>query len=146
MNWQDPNGKNGNTCGLLLTRGRRYLQELRDLAARSSRISSGTLGKMRSKPVLLGMRHEKTMDSDVRKNTHSLWMPTEIVIVDDIQTYQLFDDLIIAAPRDMPPELEGEDKFQPYKNVLLIECNRVLCVTRVRTFDQSRSGAMPRVR
>jgi len=107
------NGKNGNISGLLLTWGLRFLQELRDLAARSSRISSDTIRKMMFKPVLLGMRHEKTMDPDVRKDTYSLWEPTEIVIVDDVHSYQLFDDLIIAAPRDMPPELEGEDKFQP---------------------------------
>ncbi|KAH0828805.1 hypothetical protein J3R83DRAFT_3253 [Lanmaoa asiatica] len=90
----------------LAGRERRFLQELRDLAARHTRISNDTISKMRFKPVLLGTRHDKTVNTRGWKNTWALWEPREIVIVDDIHTYQLFSDSIIAAPRDMPPELE----------------------------------------
>ncbi|KAI9455535.1 hypothetical protein HD554DRAFT_273220 [Boletus coccyginus] len=104
-----------------LAKPERFLQELRDLAARSTRISSDIISKMMSKPVLLGMRHN---NSDARKNTYSLWKPTEIVIVDDIHTYRLFGDLITAAPRDMHPELE--------EFYVLLGCRHLTKVVRER--------------
>ena len=66
---------------------------------------------MRSKPVLLGIRREKTTNTDEWKKAYSLREPKEIVIVNDIHTYQLFDDSIVVAPQDMPPELEGENEL-----------------------------------
>ena len=89
----------------------RFLQELRDLAARHTHISNDTISRMRSKPVLLGVRREKTTNPDGWKNTDSLWESKEIVIVNDIQAYQLFGDSIVAAPQNMPPELEGENEL-----------------------------------
>lgn len=86
----------------------RFLQELRDLAARHTRIPNNTISKMRLKPVLLGAQREKTTNTDGWNNNYSLFEPREIVIVNDIHTYQLFSDLIVAAPQNMPAELEGK--------------------------------------
>ena len=66
---------------------------------------------MRLKPVLLGVRREKITNPDGWKDTDLLWEPKEIVIVNDIDTYQLFGDSIVAAPQHMPPELEGENEL-----------------------------------
>ncbi|KAH0828719.1 hypothetical protein J3R83DRAFT_3128 [Lanmaoa asiatica] len=82
-----------------------FLQELRDLAAWRSRISNDTVNKMMLRPVLLSERGAKTTNLDKLEN-YPLWEPEEIVIVDDINTYQLFDGSVIAAPQDMSPELD----------------------------------------
>ncbi|KAF8555454.1 hypothetical protein OG21DRAFT_1483894 [Imleria badia] len=84
----------------------RFLQEVGDLASRHTRIPNSTVSKMRSEPVLLGVRRETTSSPERWETIYLLQEPREIVIVDDIHAYQLFGDSIIAAPRDMPPELE----------------------------------------
>ncbi|KAG6379359.1 hypothetical protein JVT61DRAFT_11822 [Boletus reticuloceps] len=82
-----------------------FLAELRDLAFWSGRIPNLTLDKMMSRPILLGIRRKKSHERGEYEYEHVLREPGEIVVADDIDTYQLFEDEIFVAPQDVP-ELE----------------------------------------
>ena len=77
-----------------------FLVELRDLASRSCRIPNNTLRKMMIKPILLGIRRKETTDGGGCGYERALREPGEIVIADDMDSYQLFGDTIFVAPRD----------------------------------------------
>lgn len=88
-----------------------FLAELRNLAVSSHAIASGTVNKMKSSPILLGMRRQKASktlekmsaaewDEDGWEDLHDLRRPSEIVIADDTNAYQLFGDVIFAAPQE----------------------------------------------
>ena len=53
---------------------------------------------MMSKPILLGIRRKNTTDGGEYERV--LREPGEIVIADDMDSYQLFGDTIFVAPRD----------------------------------------------
>lgn len=104
---QDANGKYRDVfCVSTDQKGHRYLKEVRELAVRQTRVPNHTLSKMRGKPVLLGVQREKNTNPDRWEDTYKLREPSEIVIVDDVAAYQIFDDSLVIAPRDVAPELE----------------------------------------
>ena len=88
------------------------MAELRNLAVNSHAISIGTVSKMKISPILLGMRRQKTSktsktlldkaewDEEGWEDLHDLRKPSEIVIADDTNAYQLFGDSIFAAPQE----------------------------------------------
>ncbi|KAF8552603.1 hypothetical protein OG21DRAFT_1443221 [Imleria badia] len=77
-----------------------FLAELRDLASQSRRIPNITLRKMMSKPILVGIRRKKPTDRRECEYERVLRKPEEIVIADDMNSYRLFEDTILVAPRD----------------------------------------------
>ena len=77
-----------------------FLNELRVLASQSRRIPSSTQKKMTTRPVLLGIRHKKASDEGGCQYEHALLKPREIIIVDDMDSYQLFKDAIFVVPQD----------------------------------------------
>lgn len=70
------------------------------------------MSKMRVSPILLGMRRQKASktisdktspaewDEEGWEDLHDLRKPSEIVIADDTNAYQLFGDSIFAAPQE----------------------------------------------
>ena len=77
-----------------------FLAELRALASQGRRIPNITLSKMVSKPILLGIRRKKTTDGGEWEHERGLREPGQVVIADDMNSYQLFGDTIFVAPRD----------------------------------------------
>ena len=77
-----------------------FLAELRALASQGRRIPNITLSKMRSEPILLCTRRKKTTDGGGWEYERALRVPGEIVVADDMSSYQLFEDTIFVAPRD----------------------------------------------
>ena len=118
------------------------MQELRDLAARHTRISNAIIGRMRLKPVLAGTQREEATNSSGCKRINSLQQPKDIVIVNDVHAYQLFGDEIVAAPENMSPELEGEHVSWTCKIQHHTEQNRFLRVTRVPILDHGHPRGM----
>ena len=55
---------------------------------------------MMSKPILLGIRCKKNTDGGECEDIRALREPREIVVVDDMNSYKLFGDIIFVAPRD----------------------------------------------
>ena len=55
---------------------------------------------MMTKPILLGIRRKETIDGGECGYERALREPGEIVIADDMDSYQLFGDTIFVAPRD----------------------------------------------
>ena len=53
-----------------------------------------------SKPILLGIRRKKTSDGGKYEDERALRDPREIVVNDDMNSYDLFGDTIFVAPRD----------------------------------------------
>lgn len=53
---------------------------------------------MMSKPILLGRR--KTTEGREGQYEQALREPKEIVIADDMNSYQLFEDTVFATPQD----------------------------------------------
>jgi hypothetical protein len=54
---------------------------------------------MMSKPILVGIRRKKTEGGEC-EDERALREPWEIVIADDMDSYQLFRDTIFVSPRD----------------------------------------------
>jgi hypothetical protein len=82
------------------------LDELRALAVRIRRIPHVTLNKMMSKPILVGICRKKTTDvGEECEYERVLREPGEIVIADDMNSYQLFEDTLFVAPQEFG--LEG---------------------------------------
>ncbi|KAG6375323.1 hypothetical protein JVT61DRAFT_3551 [Boletus reticuloceps] len=79
-----------------------FLAELRDLASQSRRIPNITLSKMMSRPILLGIRRKRALDGVEYEYERALRKPEEIVIADDMNSYQVFTDTIFVAPQDVP--------------------------------------------
>ncbi|KAF8128969.1 hypothetical protein EV363DRAFT_1220883 [Boletus edulis] len=89
-----------------------FLAELRNLAVNSHAITIGTISKMKISPILLGMRRQRASKTSLDKavlaewdeeeweDLHDLRKPSEIVIADDTNAYQLFGDSIFAAPQE----------------------------------------------
>lgn len=89
-----------------------YLAELRNLAVNGHAITFGTTTKMKMSPILLGMRRQKASktfldktslaewDEEGWEDLHDLRKPSEIVVADDTNAYQLFSDSIFAAPQE----------------------------------------------
>ena len=77
-----------------------FLNELRVLASQSRRIPSSTQIKMTTRPVLLGIRHREISGEGGCQYEHALLEPREIIIVDDMDSYQLFKDAIFVVPQD----------------------------------------------
>ena len=89
-----------------------FLAELRNLAVNSHAITNGTMSKMKISPILLGIRRQKASktfldktsqvewDEEGWEDLHDLREPSEIVIADDTNAYQLFGDSIFAAPQE----------------------------------------------
>jgi len=89
-----------------------FLAELRNLAVNSHAINIGTMSKMKMSPILLGIRRQKASktfsdkaslaewDEEGWEDLHDLRKPSEIVIADDTNAYQLFGDSIFAAPQE----------------------------------------------
>lgn len=98
------------------------MAELRDLASRSRRIPNITLSKMMSKPILLGICRKKPSNGGNWEYEHALRAPAEIVIADDMNSYQLFGDAIFVAPQ----ELEGARRFCISSRVCLKSHHRLL--------------------
>jgi hypothetical protein len=55
---------------------------------------------MMSKPILLGIRRKKPTEGGECEYERALREPGEIVVADDMDSYQLFGDTIFVAPRD----------------------------------------------
>ena len=80
------------------------------MAINSHAISIATVNKMKISPILLGMRRQKASkasstsltewDEEGWEDLHDLRKPSEIVIADDTNAYQLFGDSIFAAPQE----------------------------------------------
>ena len=87
-----------------------FLNELRVLASQSRRIPSSTQIKMTTRPVLLGIRRKKTSDDGGCQYERALREPRDIIIADDMDSYQLFKDAIFVVPHD---GLEGEYALSP---------------------------------
>ncbi|KAG9310114.1 hypothetical protein JVU11DRAFT_9726 [Chiua virens] len=89
-----------------------FLAELRNLAVNMHAIGTGTMNKMKVSPILLGMRRQKASkalmekmplgewDEEGWEDLHDLRKPSEVVIADDTNAYQLFSDSIFAAPQE----------------------------------------------
>ncbi|KAH0825764.1 hypothetical protein J3R83DRAFT_8923 [Lanmaoa asiatica] len=89
-----------------------FLAELRNLAVNSHTITNGTMSKMKISPILLGIRRQKASkalfdktslaewDEEGWEDLHDLRKPSEIVIADDTNAYQLFGDSVFAAPQE----------------------------------------------
>lgn len=95
-----------------------FLTELRNLAVNRRLLSHALMAKMRTSPILLGIRRrksskssvstekEKEPDEDGWEFQHNLLRARDIVIADDTNAYQLFGDSIFTAPQE--DLLEGE--------------------------------------
>jgi hypothetical protein len=68
---------------------------------------------MMSKPILLGIRRKKTTEGGEYEYDHALRKPGEIVIADDMECCQLFEDTIFVAPRDSGLEGVHALSFSP---------------------------------
>ncbi|KAF8415202.1 hypothetical protein L210DRAFT_3465017 [Boletus edulis BED1] len=79
-----------------------FLAELRDLASQNRRIPNITLSKMMSRPILLGIRQKRALDGVEYEYERALRKPEEIVIADDLNSYQVFANTIFVAPQDVP--------------------------------------------
>ncbi|EGO00977.1 hypothetical protein SERLA73DRAFT_87350 [Serpula lacrymans var. lacrymans S7.3] len=90
-----------------------YLVELRNLAVNRRLISQLTYNRMRSSPILLGMKRTRRKNSEKEKGVgvaewdeddwellYDLRKPGEIIIADDTNAYQLFGDSIFTAPQE----------------------------------------------
>lgn len=64
---------------------------------------------MMSKPILIGNRRKKTPDGREYECERALREPRDIVIADDMSSYQLFEDTLFVAPQDTG--LEGTREY-----------------------------------
>jgi hypothetical protein len=97
-----------------------YLKELRVIAINGQQLSSETLSKMRTAPILLGTQRtprvlskgeyeeslQEELDEEDWELRYDLKKPDQIVIADDAIGYQLFGDSIFTAPQE--DLLEGD--------------------------------------
>ncbi|KAF9219018.1 hypothetical protein BS17DRAFT_468537 [Gyrodon lividus] len=77
-----------------------FLVQLRRFTYQSQDISNDTLHKMSYKPTLLGVRRKKTEDQAGWDYEHQFLTSQGVVIVDDINDYQLFSDCLFVAPQE----------------------------------------------
>ncbi|KAI6041582.1 hypothetical protein EDC04DRAFT_1265243 [Pisolithus marmoratus] len=87
-----------------------FLTELRNLAVNRRLLPTAIVNKMRTSPILLGIRRQKPTktaanstqepDEDGWEFQHNLLKARDIVIADDTNAYQLFGDSIFAAPQE----------------------------------------------
>jgi hypothetical protein len=85
-----------------------YLRHLHELARERDKLEKGTILRMRRSKILLGSRRVKRGggnasirgDKDDWYLQDELLQPSEVVIVDDPNAYQLFGDRIFFAPQD----------------------------------------------
>ena len=73
-----------------------YLKLLLELA--KGKLKEGTILRM-SQSKILGSRRVKGGDKDDRRFEDELLQPSEVVIVDDDNTYRFFGDRIFCAPQ-----------------------------------------------
>ena len=102
-----------------------YLTELRNIAFNKRFISSSTIQRMKTSPILLGSqrirkrddKHRKSqddiddLDEDEWESQYDLLKPGLIVIADDSNAYQLFGDSIFCAPQEDILEGKVSSKF-----------------------------------
>lgn len=88
-----------------------FLVELRNISVNRRLIQSSTLSKLKLSPVLLGSRRVKkskekqpaeTLDADEDDwdLVYDLLKPSQIIIADDTNAYQVFGDSIFCAPQE----------------------------------------------
>ncbi|KAI6015244.1 hypothetical protein F5J12DRAFT_816858 [Pisolithus orientalis] len=87
-----------------------FLTELRNLAVNRRLLPAVIVNKMKTSPILLGIRRQKPtktvtdstkeLDEDRWEFQHNLLKAHDIVIADDTNAYQLFGDSIFAAPQE----------------------------------------------
>lgn len=77
-----------------------FLVELRKLAYQNQAISNGTLHKMSRERTLLGVRRKKIEDQSGWDYEHLFGTCREVIIVDDVDDYQLFSDYLFVVPRE----------------------------------------------
>jgi Protein of unknown function (DUF3684) len=84
-----------------------YLPQLRELALEKDKLEKGTILRMTRSKILLGSRRMKRGDNASIGGDIDDWYlhdellrPSEVVIVDDTNAYQLFGDRIFCAPQD----------------------------------------------
>lgn len=87
-----------------------FLTELRNLAVNRRLLPLATVNKMRTSPILLGIRRQKPsntatnstqeLSEDGWEFQHNLLKARDIVIADDTNAYQLFGDSIFTAPQE----------------------------------------------
>ncbi|KAI0342553.1 hypothetical protein BDW22DRAFT_1484759 [Trametopsis cervina] len=86
-----------------------YLIELRNIAVNKRLLSSVTVARMKRSPVLLGMKRKKRSnkagsqeleEEDGWDYEYDLLQPSQVIIADDTNGYQLFGDKIFTCPQE----------------------------------------------
>jgi hypothetical protein len=83
------------------------LRELHLIASENPSVLNEIVGIMKARPVLLGTIKKPQAE----EASYVLKKPREIVIVNDEQIFQPFAHSIVAAPRNISRELEGDNAF-----------------------------------
>ncbi|KAH0832863.1 hypothetical protein J3R83DRAFT_11798 [Lanmaoa asiatica] len=89
-----------------------FLAELQNLAVNSYNITNGPMSKMKISLILLGICCQKALktllnktslaewDEEGWENLHNLQKPSEIIIADNMNAYQLFGNSVFITPQE----------------------------------------------